>query len=67
MWKAMYESEAKKFQQETRRTSEYSALLRRILDYFEVHGYQPKKHDKCKTCKLMLEIEALLEKPLNES
>lgn len=65
-WKKAYEEEAKKFQQETIRTSEQSALLREWAALHEAeHGPGPWARD-CVRCKLVGDTHALLAKPINK-
>lgn len=65
-WQTMYEDERDKFQQETRRTSELNVMLRKILKRLHDMGCRAEEwNKKCATCDLMIEAEALLNRPIN--
>lgn len=66
-WKLAYEGEAAKFQQETRRTSELSALLQRWIERHEAEHEPGPWSRSCAVCALVGESRALLVRPINEA
>lgn len=65
-WQECYEVERDKFQQETRRTSELAVMLRKILIRLHDLGCRAEVwNNKCPTCDLMIEVEELLNRPIN--
>lgn len=61
------EQEQRKFRQETLRTSELSALLRRFIDEHHVRGGHPAERwsKECVLCVLLTEAVELLASPIN--
>lgn len=65
-WKQAYEEEARKFQQETLRTSKLACLLLRwVRDAHDRGCRNDKIGNKCGQCDLMRDTEALLAMPIN--
>lgn len=65
-YKLMYEEEARKFQQETRRTSELSVMIDRGLEVLRAQGHASEPWPKaCTICDWMREAKALRERPIN--
>lgn len=64
-WKQAYEEEACKFQQETRRTSEMAALLRRFAKQRCPHHRPGPWARGCEFCDVTSEASELLKLPIN--